>query len=228
MTLEAQLVKEYQPLVWKIVKRRGRMCPQIAWDDLFQEGCCGLLKAIRRFDPTRGSSLAWYAEICIQKAVTRFIELNSSVVKLSETHRKQLFYRLRSPEAPTYEDLAKEFNVSVDEVRKFASFTRSGDLSEGTSSDDSETFVPWSDYLIDARAAAEDVERSQLRAWVRIRAREFLSTLKGKESRLFVRRFLEEATLTEAAKELCVGNTTAFDMEERLLEKWRRFVGEVD
>lgn len=81
----AQLVRDYLPLVRADLKRRagvrraGRRCV----DDLFQEGCLGLIRAALRYDPAAGISFAAFARPRIQCAVNRAMNTRDDVHSLS-------------------------------------------------------------------------------------------------------------------------------------------------
>lgn len=70
----AQLVQDYMPLVGAHIKRRVK-CQRDGSrrnrDDLFQEGCLGLIRAALRFDPAAGISFAAFARPRIRGAVNR-------------------------------------------------------------------------------------------------------------------------------------------------------------
>ncbi|MEM7465424.1 MAG: RNA polymerase sigma factor RpoH [Pseudomonadota bacterium] len=83
-------------------------------DDLIQEGNIGLMKAVKRFDPSRGVRLAAYAAYSIKAQIHDFIIANWSLVKAVTTKAKRkLFFKLRS----TKEHLGW---LSEDETRDIA------------------------------------------------------------------------------------------------------------
>ncbi len=66
-------------------------------EDLIQEGNIGLMKAVRRFDPSRGVRLVAYASYWIRAHIHDFILKNWRIVKVVTTKAKRkLFYKLRS------------------------------------------------------------------------------------------------------------------------------------
>jgi len=72
---------------------KGYGMPQ---EDLIQEGNIGLMQAVRRFDPSRGSRLAAYAAYWIRAQIHDFIIRNWSQVRVTTTKAKRkLFYKLR-------------------------------------------------------------------------------------------------------------------------------------
>lgn len=65
-------------------------------EDLIQEGNIGLMHAVRRYDPSRGTRLLSYAAIWIRAQIHDFILKNWRIVKVTTTKAKRkLFYKLR-------------------------------------------------------------------------------------------------------------------------------------
>jgi RNA polymerase primary sigma factor len=62
----------------------------VAYSDLMQEGFCGLLEAIDRFDLAHGTKLATYATWWIRQAVQRAVAAGAYPVRLSPRHLRQL------------------------------------------------------------------------------------------------------------------------------------------
>lgn len=116
-----QLIKDNSGLVWSIVNRfiyRGY--PK---EDLYQIGCMGLVKAIKRFDTTMDVKISTYAVPYIMGEIKRFlrddgpIKISRSIkelaTKISEVQRKYLSIK---GEELTIEKLAKELNVEKEEI----------------------------------------------------------------------------------------------------------------
>src|ERR1700761_6282625 len=67
---ENNLVQQYLPLVKTVVGRLAMTLPShISMDDLYSAGLVGLLNAVRRFNPTGGSSFESYARVRIRGSV---------------------------------------------------------------------------------------------------------------------------------------------------------------
>ena len=89
-----RLVVSHLRLVVKIaVGYRGYGLPL---EELISEGNCGMVQAVRRFDPERGFRLATYAMWWIRAAISEYILRSSSLVRIGTTAaQKKLFFNLR-------------------------------------------------------------------------------------------------------------------------------------
>ena len=92
-------------------------------DDLFQVGCIGLIKAINNFDPTKEVRFSTYGVPMIAGEVRRYLRDNSAI-RVSRSIRDVAYRVLQCKEAqtnalgrePTLEEIARELDLSADEV----------------------------------------------------------------------------------------------------------------
>lgn len=98
---------------------------QVEVMDLIQEGTIGLLKALQRFDPTRGIRFSSYAKFWIKESICRYLLTNVRLVELGGTRAgRTLFYQLSKTRAeligegltPTPERVAERLEVPTSEV----------------------------------------------------------------------------------------------------------------
>jgi RNA polymerase sigma-32 factor len=94
--------------------------------DLIQEGNVGLMKAVKRFDPTMGVRLVSFAVHWIKAEIHEYILRNWRIVKIATTKaQRKLFFNLRSHKkrlgsltADEVEMIATELNVDASDVRE--------------------------------------------------------------------------------------------------------------
>lgn len=105
--------------------------------DLIQEGNVGLMKAVKRFDPTRGVRLVSFALLWIKAEIHEYILRNWQLVKIATTKaQRKLFFNLRSiKQALGVQDsvsndqakqIARELNVAPSDVLKWISVSQAG------------------------------------------------------------------------------------------------------
>ena len=200
--------------------------------DLIQEGTVGLMEALKRFNPEKGTRLSTYSMWWIRAAIQDYVVRSRSLVKIGTTAaQKSLFFniRRRMAERP-WEDalpedlarsLAARFNTSVADVVKFGRRIRRTDqsLDVPAARETSETLV---NQVIDDRPTPEDsvIRDKDGRLW-RDRLVKALSTLPPRESLIIRRRFLAERVPSRAdlGAELGLSKERVRQLEVRALEK---------
>jgi len=112
--------------------------------DLIQEGNIGLMKAVKRFDPSRGVRLVSFAVHWIRAEIHEFILRNWRIVKVATTKaQRKLFFNLRSSKKrlgwfsrEEVDTVAKDLGVSPAEVLEMESRMSGQDIGFDASVDD--------------------------------------------------------------------------------------------
>lgn len=203
--------------------------------DLVQEGNIGLMKAVKRFDPTLGVRLVSFAVHWIRAEMHEFILRNWRIVKVATTKaQRKLFFNLRKSkkrlgwlshdEAQT---VAKELGVPLATVLEMESRLSGRDVGFDAPADSGDDDAPPAPvaYLVDHRAdpyeslANDDQEENQLEA-----LREGMARLDNRSRDIITRRWLkdgEKATLQELADEYGVSAERIRQIEANAMKKMR-------
>ena len=119
-----QLIMSHLRLVIKIARSYSGY--GLNQSDLVQEGNIGLMKAVKRFDPSRGVRLVSFAMYWIKAEIQEFVVRNWRLVKTATTKaQRKLFFNLRSMKKTLQplkqeeiKEIAKELNVKESDVKE--------------------------------------------------------------------------------------------------------------
>ena len=224
-----QLVLSHLRLVISIA--RGYLGYGLPHADLIQEGNIGLMKAVKRFDPSRGVRLVSFAMHWIKAEIHEYVLKNWRMVKVATTKaQRKLFFNLRSmkpgSEALTpsqVADISHQLSVKPEEVVEMESRLYGHDLALETGSDDEDAFAPIA-YLEDSSSEPTQVIESRARDHLHGDAlRLALSDLDERSRRIVEARWLSDdsSTLHDLAAEFGVSAERIRQIEAKAMQKMR-------
>lgn len=222
---------------------RGYLGYGLPHADLIQEGNIGLMKAVRRFDPSRKVRLYSFAVHWIKAEIHEYIIKNWRIVKIATTKaQRKLFFNLRSfkseCESSQYltqaeiKELAKQLDVEQHEVVEMERRLRNPDLGlEASFDDDSDSdhsnsiikYLPHPDP-----DPSEYLAQTQIEALHHEKLSYAMSQLDERSRKIIEARWLREegesATLHELADQYGVSAERIRQIENKAMQKLRSMI----
>ncbi|HEX9875891.1 MAG TPA: RNA polymerase sigma factor RpoH [Gammaproteobacteria bacterium] len=202
--------------------------------DLIQEGNIGLMKAVRRFDPTVGVRLVSFAVHWIRAEIHEYVLRNWRLVKVATTKaQRKLFFNLRKAKKhlgwltkDETEAVAKDLGVTTREVTEMERRLYGHDVSFEPDPDDDESYAPIAYLPSPGADPAELVESADWESDAHDRLGNALDELDERSRSIVKRRWLGEkkATLHELAAEYQISAERIRQIEANAMTKLKGYM----
>ncbi len=206
--------------------------------DLIQEGNIGLMKAVKKFNPDRGTRLVTYAVHWIRSEIHEFVFNNWKIVKVATTKaQRKLFFKLRNAKKTigwlTNDEkklIAKDLGVKPTDVatmeQRFASVDMPYDLGH---TDSDEDYISPAGFLPSPDSDPSSIVEND--NWLQGKKEQLSSALEGLDIRskeILMSRWLtdEKVTLKELAKQYQVSIERIRQIEEEAIQELREHLTE--
>jgi RNA polymerase sigma-32 factor len=250
---EEALLKELQEtgdieVAKKLVLANLRLVVKIAMEyrsawqnvmDLIQEGNIGLMKAVSKYDGTKGAKLSYYASWWIRSYVLKFILDNFRLVKIGTTNeQKKLFFNLMKEKErlvglgfnPDNKMISESLGVSEKAVAVMDRRLSHGANELSLEAKLSENGPSLADILVNSDELGVDERLGDLQGMeiLKEQLNNFLGDLKDRDREIFEKRLLSEvpASLQSIADQYGVSRERIRQIEERLINNLKVYMSE--
>jgi RNA polymerase sigma-32 factor len=205
--------------------------------DLIQEGNLGLIHAVKRFDPDRGTRLPTYAAWWIKAYILKFLLDNARMVRIGTTNvRRKILMNLSRQKreleekgiTPTHQLLAENLGVEEEEIREVEKGMSGGDISLDAP-------IPWDedtrfgDTLHQMEQSVDEkIAHGEFREILEQKFKEFAKTLSERERIILSQRLIADnpQTLQQIADMYGISREAVRVAEKRLVAKLKKYMVE--
>lgn len=221
-----RLIRQNSGLIWSIVKRfSGR---GFELEDLYQIGCVGFIKSIKRFDTSFDVKLSTYTVPYVLGEIKRHIRDNGAIkvsrsIKELQVKIKQLQeeYKNKNEEDITIEELSKKLKISKEDIAIALEASRPVESIDNTyKSEKGEKSIS----LIEKISTEDNYEDIITN---KIALKDAISKLEPKDRKIIMLRFFKEKTQSEVAKILGVSQVQVSRAEKKILQKMKNILVDV-
>lgn len=216
-----KLINHNNGLIWSIVRRFNGRGYEL--DDLYQIGCIGFIKSIKRFDTNFEVKLSTYAVPYMIGEIKRFIR-DDGPIKVSRSIKElgmkinelQRSYLIKNGREIKIEEIQEELKVTKEDI------SLALEVSKGVELIESATYINNKDgnqiNLIDKISTDKNEEEIITN---KIAIKELINGLKQNEQQVIMLRFFKDKTQAQVAKILGVSQVQVSRIERRVLEQMK-------
>lgn len=227
--LRNQLVQINLGLVRKEVNHWLNQCSE-SYEDLLQVGCIGLIRAIERFDISKGHAFSSFAIPYIRGEIQHYLRDKSSTVRIprqwqalqsqASTVARTLFQKLKRQ--PTDAEIAEALQISLAEWQeiKLASRNRAPLSLDAPIQDEEEGTTSLADLVPDPRYRSFQLAQEDV-----IRLRQALALLEEKTRQILEFVFVYDLTQKETAERLGISAVTVSRHVKKGLDALKQVMG---
>lgn len=214
------LVQQNQPLIKSLLRRY--LGKGVEYDDLYQLGCLGFVKAINKFDPQYQVKFTTYATPLIIGEIKRFLrddgamKVSRSVKTLYVKIKKYFLAKSGELKTPTVDEIATEFGVTREDVvfAMEASHMPLPLFATNLNDDNDE-----STCLADKIVASDDSAFLD-----QIMVKNMLARLTVRERQVILLRYYRNATQSEVARQLHLSQVQVSRIEQKVLHSMKSYI----
>lgn len=216
-----RLIRDNNGLIWSIVKRftnRGYEA-----QDLYQIGCMGFIKSIKRFDTNFEVKLSTYSVPYILGEIKRFIrddgpikvsrsikELNAKINEIKKYHLNKTGKEI------TIEEICKELKVEKEDVIMAMESTNVIESIDGAATAENKDGKQMT--IFDRISTGKNEEEAITN---KIVVKQLINELDDRDKEIILLRFFKEKTQTEVAKILGISQVQVSRIERKILNKMK-------
>lgn len=210
------LIEENSPLIKSVIKRYKNK--GVEYEDLYQLGCMGFLKAINNYNPSFDVKFTTYAVPLISGEVKRFLR-DDGYIKISRSLKSLAIninkfideYSIKNNKSPTISEIAKNFQIEESEAVCAMECSKLPlSIYEKTDDEDSKSRTIL-DKLPDEHSEEELLNKIVLK--------DIILTLEPRDRKIIMLRYFRDKTQGEVARMLNVSQVQVSRLEIKILKE---------
>ena len=215
-----RLIRENNGLIWSIVKRFMNRGYEV--EDLYQIGCIGFIKSIKRFDTNFEVKLSTYSVPYILGEIKRFIrddgpiKVSRSIKELNTKINELKRHYLLNGKEITLEQICKELKIQKEDAiiaMESTNAVESMDAAANTENKEGKQMT-----IFDKISTGKNEEEIITNRMV---VNQLINELHDRDKEIILLRFIKEKTQTEVAKILGISQVQVSRIERKILNEMK-------